>query len=351
MNAFNRLKTQVVTGYDQKKQELNQKLQEQKDKRNKQIADSVSDVASAKSGGGGRGNSNPYQQEGKVTFSLDTMDDFSHEELQSVVRRYDSKYKEARGTIKEQTEAQEKLELALAAANEKLTDNQLMSDMQKQENQSLKEALSEQAKEIESLKQLCKVYEAEGEKNDELESKLENLTQLLQKEKDLNASLVNQDQSADGSGGAGAERVFQVKYEEECDANIKLKETINLLKSQKDQSVIQSGELVGQNEKLTTENAEMKQRLDELEADLAKKAKLIESSKQRQLEMVQEKQDALDQVESLQKELNQNKGEREQVNIESDNQLSELMERIRGKDLVIDQNATELRQLKQKIQS
>ena len=69
---------------------------------------------------------------------------------------------------------------------------------------------------------------------------------------------MNQDQSADGSGGAGAERVFQVKYEEECDANIKLKETINLLKSQKDQSVIQSGELVGQNEKLTTENAEMK---------------------------------------------------------------------------------------------
>ena len=98
---------------------------------------------------------------------------------------------------------------------------------------------------------MCKVYEAEGEKNDELESKIENLTQLLQKEKDLNTSLVNQDQSADGSAGTGAERVFQVKYEEECDANMKLKETINLLKSQKDQSVIQSGELVGQNEKLT----------------------------------------------------------------------------------------------------
>ena len=67
--------------------------------------------------------------------------------------------------------------------------------------------------------------------------------------------------------------------------------------------------------------------------------------------MVQEKQDALDQVESLQKELNSNKGERKLVNNASDNQLHELMERIRGKDLVIDQNATEMRQLKQKIQS
>ena len=35
-----------------------------------------------------------------------------------------------------------------------------------------------------------------------------------------------------------------------------------------------------------------------------------------------------------------------ELNIENDNQLSELMERIRGKDLVIDQNATEMRQLK-----
>ena len=68
--------------------------------------------------------------------------------------------------------------------------------------------------------------------------------------------------------------------------NLKLKETINLLKGQKDQSVTQAGELVGENENLTRENSEMKTRLDELEADHLKKSKLIESSKQRQLEMV-----------------------------------------------------------------
>ena len=59
-----------------------------------------------------------------------------------------------------------------------------------------------------------------------------------------------------------------------------------MLKGQKDQSVTQAGELAGENEKLTRENGEMKQRLDELEADHLKKSKLIESSKQRQLEMV-----------------------------------------------------------------
>ena len=96
-----------------------------------------------------------------------------------------------------------------------------------------------------------------------------------------NQSLINQGQAEDGTGSSGAEKVFQIKYEEECDANLKLKETINLLKSQKDQSVIQSGELVGENEKLTKENSEIKERLDELEADHAKKVKLIESSKQR----------------------------------------------------------------------
>ena len=126
---------------------------------------------------------------------------------------------------------------------------------------------------------------------------------------------------------------------------------INLLKSQLDKSVTQAGELTGENEKLTVSNKEINEKLEQVEADLAKKNKFIESSKQRQVSLLEEKQEALDQIEALQKELASNRGERQQVNIENDNQLSELMERIRGKDLVIDQNATEMRQLKQKIQS
>ena len=39
------------------------------------------------------------------------------------------------------------------------------------------------------------------------------------------------------------------------------------------------------------------------------------------------------------------------MNAANDNQLSELMERIHGKDLVIEANTSELRQLQQKIQS
>ena len=100
MNAFNKFKTSVAQGYDAKKKEANDKIAELKEKRNKQISDSVSDVASAKSG---NRTSNPYQ-EGKVTFSLESMEDFTHEELQTVVKRYDNKYKEARGIIKEQTD-------------------------------------------------------------------------------------------------------------------------------------------------------------------------------------------------------------------------------------------------------
>ena len=99
MNALKKFQNQVGSGFQAKKQQLNDKIQEQKDKRNKAIADSVSDVASAKSGkSGGR---NPYPQEGQVTFSLHNMHDFTHEELQTVILRYDAKYKEAKGALTE----------------------------------------------------------------------------------------------------------------------------------------------------------------------------------------------------------------------------------------------------------
>ena len=72
-----------------------------------------------------------------------------------------------------------------------MNDTKLTNEMQKKENSSLKDALNQQGTEIDSLKKLCKVYETEGEKNDELEMKLENITQLYQKEKALNESLIN----------------------------------------------------------------------------------------------------------------------------------------------------------------
>lgn len=35
----------------------------------------------------------PPQQKATVTFSIETMSQFSHEELQQVIRKYDSEYK------------------------------------------------------------------------------------------------------------------------------------------------------------------------------------------------------------------------------------------------------------------
>ena len=49
---------------------------------------------------------------------------------------------------------------------------------------------------------MCKLYEVEGEKNDELESKLENISQLYQKEKELNESLISQSKAEDGGSQA-----------------------------------------------------------------------------------------------------------------------------------------------------
>ena len=96
-------------------------------------------------------------------------------------------------------------------------------------------------------------------------------------------------------------KVYQKKYEEESELNIQLKETITLLRNQLDKSVTQAGALAGEKEKLSAENIEMKTKLEQIETDLAKKTKYIESSKQRQVTILEEKQEALDTVEALQK--------------------------------------------------
>ena len=65
-----------------------------------------------------------------------------------------------------QTEKDQKVKLLEDQLNKvsiEMNDTQLMSDMQKQENQTLKQVLDETSKEVESLKKLCKVYESEGE--------------------------------------------------------------------------------------------------------------------------------------------------------------------------------------------
>ena len=207
MNAFKKLQASI----DAKKQQINDKLAESKEKKEKALAESVSDATSQKSSG-----RNPYPQEGKVAFSIENMEEYSHEELQIVIKMYDKKTKEYKAQHTEHTQKISQLETSLSQATSEMNDSKLTTEMQKAENQTLKEVLDTQSKEVESLKNLCKLYEEEGEKNDELESKLENITQLYQKEKELNESLINQSKAEDG-GSQAVEQVFKQKYEAECD--------------------------------------------------------------------------------------------------------------------------------------
>ena len=77
----------------------------------------------------------------------------------------------------EQNQKVKVLEDQLNKVSSEMNDVQLTSDMQKTENQTLKQVIDDTSKEVESLKKLCKVYETEGEKNDELETKLENISE------------------------------------------------------------------------------------------------------------------------------------------------------------------------------
>ena len=101
MNAFKKLSATL----DAKKQQISDKIAESKEKKEKALAESVSDVTSQKSSG-----RNPYPQEGQAIFSINNMDEFSHEELQVVIRKYDARIKENKTQLSEQTQKISQLE-------------------------------------------------------------------------------------------------------------------------------------------------------------------------------------------------------------------------------------------------
>ena len=57
------------------------------------------------------------------------MQDFTHEELQTVILRYDSKYKEAKEVITEKSETAQKLETELQAISQEFEDAKLTNEM------------------------------------------------------------------------------------------------------------------------------------------------------------------------------------------------------------------------------
>ena len=120
MNAFKKLQA----GIEAKKQQINDKIAESK--REKALAESVSDATSQKSSGR---NPYPQQTEGQVAFSINNMDEFSHEELQVVIKRYDGKLKELKAQSTEQTQKMKQLESSLNQATTEMNDAQLTGEM------------------------------------------------------------------------------------------------------------------------------------------------------------------------------------------------------------------------------
>ena len=79
--------------------------------------------------------------------------------------------------------------------------------------------------------------------------------------------------------------------------------------------------------------------------------KCIEEGEGREVELESQKTDLEKALHEVQGELRSLLANQGKMSAESETQLSELMERIRGKDLVIDANAAEMRQLKSTIKS
>lgn len=125
-----------------------------------------------------------------------------------------------------------------------------LSEMQAEENKTLKQHVHAFNQENTSLKNLVSVLEADVSKIEDLEAQVDQYTQLYEKEKDLNRQLLNSatndaegDDDTDESGEdgipnvrvSGTEQIFRAKFEAEQKLNFKLQDELRDCKAQMNQ--------------------------------------------------------------------------------------------------------------------
>ena len=98
-------------------------------------------------------------------------------------------------------------------------------------------------------------------------------------------------------------------------------------------------------------NTELSKRIDALTEDLEQREETIQQVKLSKAEVEAEKQHILTQLTEIQNSLQSEELEGNKQRIANETQMSEMLERIRGKELVIDQNSHEIRQLQSKLKS
>ena len=98
-------------------------------------------------------------------------------------------------------------------------------------------------------------------------------------------------------------------------------------------------------------NTELSKRIDALNEELTQREETIQQVKLSKAEVEAEKQHILTQLTEIQNSLQSEESESNKQRIANETQMSEMLERIRGKELVIDQNSHEIRQLQSKLKS
>ena len=88
------------------KESLNEKIKKKNQNNNNanNNADAVSDSTSTQGYNTAEANASAAQAQQQVTFSLNNMAEFSHDELQQVIRKYDAGLQRMRTAITEKTE-------------------------------------------------------------------------------------------------------------------------------------------------------------------------------------------------------------------------------------------------------
>ena len=169
--------------------------------------------------------------------------------------------------------------------------------MQAEENKNLKQHVHTFNEENNSLKNLVGVLEADVAKLDDLEAKVDQMTQLYQKEKDLNQQLLSSaqtnaedddtgDDDEEGKGvanptvgvkvsGEVTEQIFRQKFEAEQELCLKLQEELRDMKTQLNHSEALTEQQIKLKEKASQQfkeqqnlNAEMGKRVEAINGEL-----------------------------------------------------------------------------------
>eukprot|EP00347_Sterkiella_histriomuscorum_P004300 403360973 len=325
-------------------------------------------------------------QKTTVTFSINTMSEFSHEELQQVIIKYDAEYKRTKKTSSDQAQKMKDLEdRAIKAEKEcsQLKDQNICFEENverlKEHVQTLMQESETKQKEFKDL-QFSKLEMEES--FDKFRTDQEQLFQVKQFEneqqvqdlnekiKDLQNKLALSDQIQGAQGDE--DKLAQINQQQFQDYENKIKSLHDKISSQealhkeeiqnlhsvvsdKDSSIQDMAGIISEKlNQIQDLEVQLQKSRDEIKIkveQITKKEKMCEQFQKKLNELMNQKQEYLDKIDQLETTIKLSEDKIAKLNQENDKHFGQQNDKVHMKELVIEKINEELRQSKSTAKS